>query len=197
MVQSYRQGKAHRPGQPHTTIACTTWSNRLGFIAHGGHRSTERFGLEVTSKTTSFQSPSHGQEYLALDLVAPSPMQSGLENSQGWGIHRCSEQSIPASHHPHSIQFFPNIQSTIAPRTCSNRSTPFSSRDPRAKAALWAECPQSRVEGQNPFPWPAAHRALDAARAWLPLHPSLCPKDIPTNGKKNAIPAIDLSFRLI
>jgi len=44
----------------------------------------------------------HGQGHLPLDQVAQSPIQRGLQQFQGGGIHDFSGQPVPVPHHPHS-----------------------------------------------------------------------------------------------
>ena len=57
------------------------------------------------------QPPCHGQGHLPLDQVAQSPIQPGLGHCQGWGSHSLSGQPVPVSHHPHSKEFLPYVQS--------------------------------------------------------------------------------------
>ena len=72
-------------------------------------RPTEGFGLEGTFKGHLVQPPCHGQGHLALDQVAQSPVQPGLEHFQGWGIHNFSGQPVPVSHRPHRTTFLPYV----------------------------------------------------------------------------------------
>jgi len=75
------------------------------------HRITECFGLEGTFKGHLTQPPCHEQEHLQLDLAAQSPVQPGLECSQGCGIDHLSGQPGPGFHHPHCKKCLPYIQS--------------------------------------------------------------------------------------
>jgi len=54
------------------------------------YRMIEGFGLEGTLKIIWFQPPWRGQRHLPLDQVAQSPIQPGLEQCQGGGIHSVS-----------------------------------------------------------------------------------------------------------
>ena len=47
--------------------------------------------------------------HLPLDQVAQSPIQPGLEHSQGRGSHSFSGQHVPVPHHTHGKEFLPNI----------------------------------------------------------------------------------------
>ena len=75
------------------------------------HRTIEWFGLEGTFKDHLVQSPCNEQGHLQLDQVAQSPVQPGLECSQGWGIYHLSGQPVPVFHHPHYKKFLPYIES--------------------------------------------------------------------------------------
>jgi len=57
------------------------------------HRITERFGLEGTLKTISFQLPCHGQGLLPLDQVAQIPIQPGMDTSRD-GISTASLRNL-------------------------------------------------------------------------------------------------------
>jgi len=85
----------------------TSWrGHQLIFSASGA---IEWFGLEGTLKIIWFQPPCHGHRHLPLDQVAQSPIQPGLEHSQGGSSHRFSGQPVTVPHHPHSKEFLPNI----------------------------------------------------------------------------------------
>ena len=58
-----------------------------------------------------FQPRCHGQGHLPLDQVAQSPIQPGVEQFNGWGIHSLSGQPVPVPHHPQSEEFLPYISS--------------------------------------------------------------------------------------
>ena len=73
------------------------------------HRIIEWQGLEETLKIIRFQPPCHEQGHLALDQVAQSSIQPGLEHCQGGGIHSFSVQPVPVPHHPQGEEFLPNI----------------------------------------------------------------------------------------
>ncbi|PKU41813.1 hypothetical protein llap_7886 [Limosa lapponica baueri] len=81
-------------GQPRKSTACplSRDEDKLVFLANEDHRIIEWFGLEGTLKIIKFQDPCREQGHLPLDQVAQSPIQSGLEQLQGWGIHNFSGQ---------------------------------------------------------------------------------------------------------
>jgi len=74
-------------------------------------RIIEWLGLEgsLTILCRQFQAPCHGQGHLALDQVAQSPIQPGLEHFQGGGIHNFSGQRAPGLHHPHTAELLSYI----------------------------------------------------------------------------------------
>lgn len=50
--------------------------------------------------------------------------------------------------------------------TCCNNSMPFMNCGLQTQIQYWTH--MSRIEGENPFPWPAGHASLDAAEdIWL------------------------------
>jgi len=59
--------------------------------------------LEGTSRIIKLQPPccrqGYQSPYLILGQAAQSPIQPGLEQLQGWGMHNLSGQPIPAPHH--------------------------------------------------------------------------------------------------
>jgi len=81
---------------PETIVCCTVYlkeSQKLWC-----HRIIEQFGLEVQPLCSE-------QGHLALDQVAQSPVQPGLECFQGWGSNHLSGQPVPVPHHPHYKNF--------------------------------------------------------------------------------------------
>jgi len=74
------------------------------------HRIIESFVLEGTPRGHLVQPPSSKQGNRQLDQVAQSPVQSGLECFQGWGLHCLSGQPVPVFHHPHCKEFLPYSQ---------------------------------------------------------------------------------------
>jgi len=75
---------------------------------------TECFGLEGTFTGHPAQPPCSEQGHLQLDQAAQSPVQPGLESSQGWGIDHLPGQRGPGFHHPHRKKLLPYIQSNPA-----------------------------------------------------------------------------------
>jgi len=67
----------------------------------------EWFGLEGTFRGPLAQPPCSEQGHLQPDQVAQSPVQPGLECSQGWGIDHLSGKPVPGFHHPHGKKFLP------------------------------------------------------------------------------------------
>ena len=65
--------------------------------------------IEGKFKGLLVQAPCHQQGHLQLDQVAQSPVQPGLECSQGWCINHLSGQPGPVSHHPLFKEFLPYI----------------------------------------------------------------------------------------
>lgn len=61
-------------------------------------------------KIIQFQAQCHGQGQLALSQVAQRPLQPSLEHIQGWGKHRLSGKSIPASSSPSQQRIFSSLQ---------------------------------------------------------------------------------------
>lgn len=94
------------------TLTRTTAQQAWGRAQAWNHRILEWIGLKGILKITLFQSPFHRQGQLPLDQAALYPIQPGLEQFQGWGIHSFSEQPVSSSslnHCPHSEAFIPNI----------------------------------------------------------------------------------------
>ena len=75
------------------------------------HRMTECFGLERTFRGHLAQPPCSEQGHLQLDQGAQSPVQPGLECSQGWGIDHLCGQPGPGFHHPQHKKCLPYVQS--------------------------------------------------------------------------------------
>ena len=71
----------------------------------------EWFGLEGIFQGYLVHPPCSEQGHLQPDQVAQSPVQPGLECSQGWGIDHLPGQPVPGFHHPQHKQFLPYIQS--------------------------------------------------------------------------------------
>jgi len=67
------------------------------------HRIIECFGLGGTFQGHLAQSPCNEQEHLQLDQVAQSPVQPGLECSQGWGIMDGITSTVPCWYHDYGI----------------------------------------------------------------------------------------------
>ena len=67
--------------------------------------------VEGTFRGHLAQAPCSEQGHLALDQVAQSPIQPGIECLQGWGIEHLSGQPVPVFHHHHGKKFVPYIQS--------------------------------------------------------------------------------------
>jgi len=78
----------------------------LNFSSKVFHRITECFLLEGTFRGHLAQPPCSEHGYLPLDQVAQSPIQPGLERSQGWGLHCLSGQSVPVFHHSYGKNFY-------------------------------------------------------------------------------------------
>ena len=65
------------------------------------HRITEWVGLEGSFKSHLVQPSYRDQGHLQPDQLAQSPIQPGLEYSQGGGSHSFSGQPVPVFHCPH------------------------------------------------------------------------------------------------
>jgi len=69
------------------------------------HRITEWFGVEGTFEGHLVYPPATSRDVFT--QVAQSPVQPGLECSQGWGISRLTGQPLPVLRHPHCKRFLP------------------------------------------------------------------------------------------
>ena len=80
----------------------------LRTIVHLNHRMVW-VGRELSRPSSP--NPCHEQGRLQPIQVAQSPIQSGLEWFQGWGISHLSGQPVPGYHDHHCKKFVPHIQS--------------------------------------------------------------------------------------
>lgn len=72
-------------------------------------KSQNGLGWNGPYRSSRFQPLCHGQDCQPPDHVAHSPIHPGLEHVQRWGTYSSSGQPVLVPPHPHSEEFFPNL----------------------------------------------------------------------------------------